>query len=260
MQFMQCDGEALCRSLPEILTLLGAGSLHPYGCRYVLHFLWAQTSCPESLCRKIDCKHNFTIENRKKKNMKPLQKWTDAPRPRKLVQQHGDRGNDGAKSCMRTGTLEAMCAVCRRLTCDGIQTEGKEHRRWCRRCQCECQWRCCQGRPLHPGTGTGSSPLKTHTAPSQSNPCLKEGFFPKPHFHYLESRLCALLTARNDNDTAHTSRLVDLRLRVCLASRMTSFPEYEYELSTFTAHLISWGFYIFFTMSIKNSTYKKSNR
>lgn len=50
-----------------------------------------------------------------------------------------------------------------RLTCDGIQTWGREHRRWCRRCRYGCQWRCCPERPLHPCTDTYSSLLETNT-------------------------------------------------------------------------------------------------
>lgn len=50
------------------------------------------------------------------------------------------------------------------LTCDGIQTWGREHRRWCRRCQYGCRWQYCPKRPLHPCTDTDSSLLKAITA------------------------------------------------------------------------------------------------
>lgn len=47
-------------------------------------------------------------------------------------------------------------------TCDGIQTWGREHRRWCRRCRYGRRWRCCPERPLRPCTDTGGLLLETN--------------------------------------------------------------------------------------------------
>lgn len=55
---------AHCKSLPEVLVVLGGGLPHLYGCRYVLCSPLVQTSCPESLYCKTDCKQIFSIEYR----------------------------------------------------------------------------------------------------------------------------------------------------------------------------------------------------
>lgn len=52
-----------CSAVPEIHLLPCGDSLRPCGGRSVRTFLWAQTSCPESLCRKTDCRRSVARED-----------------------------------------------------------------------------------------------------------------------------------------------------------------------------------------------------